>query len=140
MSARDSNSTSVTIRCIGDDAVRAGVGAVDGFCADAGLDGGDAARLAIIVEELVANIVEHGGGGATAAIELSLKRAGGGPVELVMSDDGVAFDPREAPGDAAIPDRGGGAGLNLVRAWASILDYRREGGRNRIELSIPVDR
>lgn len=138
MSARDSNSASVTIRCIGDSIVRESVDAVHGFCAAAGLDGNAAARLAIIVEELVANLVEHGGAGAADAIELSLTRADGGPVALVLSDDGAAFDPREAPDDEAIPDRGGGAGLNLVRAWATILDYRSEGGRNRMELSIPV--
>nr|WP_232307140.1 ATP-binding protein [Sphingomonas sp. Y57] len=118
--------------------MRAGVDAVHGFCAEAGLDGSDVARLAIIVEELVTNLIEHGGAGAAEAIELSLAWRDEGAVALVLSDGGGAFDPREAPHDVAIPDRGGGAGLNLVRAWASILDYRSEGGRNRMELSIPV--
>ena len=34
------------------------------------------------------------------------------------------------------PDRGGGAGLELVRAWSQIADYRRRRGRNRVVLVV----
>lgn len=139
MASRDSYSASVTIRCIGETAVHSSVEAAQAFCTEVGLDGVATARLAIIVEELVANIVEHGGIGADDEIELVLRRDMDGPVSLVLSDVGIAFDPREAPADDMIPDRGGGAGLNMVRTWATILDYRREGGRNRLELQLPVD-
>lgn len=108
------------------------------FGIDASLDADDAARLAIIVEELVANLLEHGAATAAGTVELSLACQAGGPISLVLVDGGIAFDPRGADAEAAIPDRGGGAGLNLVRAWATIVDYRSAGGRNRLELSIPV--
>ncbi|WP_235536285.1 MULTISPECIES: ATP-binding protein [unclassified Sphingomonas] len=108
------------------------------FGVDARLGAGDAARLAIVVEELVANLVEHGGAAAIGAIELSLAWEAGGPISLVLVDGGIAFDPRGADAGAAIPERGGGAGLNLVRAWATIVEYRSDGDRNRTEVSIPV--
>lgn len=138
MSARDSNSASVTIRCKGETALRESGEAARLFAIDARLETGGAARLAIIVEELVANLVDHGGAGPADAIELSLSRDSAGPVTLILIDGGTPFDPRDAATDDAIPDRGGGAGLNLVRAWASIVDYRSQGGRNRTEVSIPL--
>lgn len=138
MSARDSNSASVTIRCKGETAVHESVEAARLFGIDARLDAADAARLAIIVEELVANLVEHGDAATAGPVELSLAWEAGGPISLVLVDGGAPFDPRGADAGAAIPDRGGGAGLNLVRAWATIVDYRSAGGRNRLELSIPV--
>jgi serine/threonine-protein kinase RsbW len=138
MSARDSNSASVTIRCKGETALQEAVEAARLFGIDVRLGTGDAARLAIIVEELVVNLVEHGGATVIGAVELSLAWEAGGPISLVLIDGGIAFDPRVADAGAAIPDRGGGAGLNLVRAWATIVDYHSDGDRNRMEVSIPV--
>lgn len=95
-----------------------------------------AARLAIIVEELVLNIVEHGRPPPDDRIDIGLARTGRG-VRLTIGDGGAFFDPRNAdpPGDPP-PDRGGGAGLALVRAWADILSCDRRDGRNRMVLDI----
>ncbi|MES2496813.1 MAG: ATP-binding protein [Pseudomonadota bacterium] len=139
MGYRDSYSASVTIRCNGEAAIHSCVEAAGSFCAEAGIEGAPAARLAIIIEELVTNIADHGGMAVGEMVELTLRRAEGGPVSVVLSDAGIPFDPRGAPADEAIPDRGGGAGLNLVRSWAILRDYRRESGRNRLELELPVD-
>lgn len=138
MSGRDSKSASVTIRCKGETALRDSVEAARLFGIDTSLDAADAARLAIIVEELVANLADHGGLDPADEIELGLSRGADGAIALILVDEGTAFDPRTADADAAIPDRGGGAGLNLVRAWATIVDYRRDGGRNHTLLSIPT--
>lgn len=137
MSGRDSKSASVTIRCKGETALRESVEAARLFGIDTGLAAADAARLAIVVEELVVNLVDHGGMDPADAIELGLSRGPDGVIALVLIDEGAVFDPRTSDADAAIPERGGGAGLNLVRAWATIVDYRSEGGRNRTEVSIP---
>jgi anti-sigma regulatory factor (Ser/Thr protein kinase) len=61
---------------------------------------------------------------------------------MTFVDDGRAFDPTTAALPAPVrrleeaPD--GGRGLVLLRRLASGLDYRRDGGRNRLEVSIAL--
>lgn len=135
MSARDSKSPSVTIRCNGAEAVVASAVAARAFGIDHALHVDQAARLAIIVEELVLNLVEHGGVDAEGLIELTMSLEDG-EIEILLADTGTPFDLREATPGAVIPERGGGAGLDLVRAWAEILDYRSADGWNRLQLRI----
>ncbi len=101
---------------------------------------GTCARLAVIVEELVVNLVDHAeiAGGGTIALALTPTAQG---VEVVLIDQAVPFDPRTAPHIGAVPneERGGGAGLAIVRAWSRILTYSRIGGRNRLELLVHDD-
>jgi serine/threonine-protein kinase RsbW len=135
MGTGDSKSLSVTICCNGLDAVHRTVSGAQAFSKDCGLQEKQAARLAIIVEELVFNLVEHGGIGEQGVIELVLTHQDG-VVSIALSDTGVAFDLRNAQSDQTIPDRGGGAGIDLVRAWADIVDYGSQGGRNRLILKM----
>lgn len=107
------------------------------FCAARTLEAPIAARLAIIVEELVTNLVEHGGVEEDDEIELTLE-GGDGAIRIGLGDSGRAFDPRDSAPTGEIPDRGGGAGLDLVRAWAEILDYRSRDGWNRLDLRMPA--
>jgi serine/threonine-protein kinase RsbW len=90
-------------------------------------------RLAVIVEEWVANIVEHGRPRAGSLIGLRLERALGG-VRIAITDAGIAFDPRDAQDKGPNLERGGGAGIALIRSWAEIEAYSRRGGRNRLAL------
>ena len=101
---------------------------------------GLAARLAVIVEELVANLVEHGDVAAGTIIEFGMAATADG-VRVVLIDDAAPFDPRTAPhvGDRPDDGRGGGAGLAIVRAWSRILAYSRIDGRNRLELLVHDD-
>ena len=125
----------LTMVCIADDgAVRKIVAATREF--GAGLPDEVAARLAIIAEELVSNLIDHAALPAGAAIEFGLALAGG-RVWLTLSDTAAAFDPRVVT-DAAIPVRGGSAGLTLVRAWAEIASYDRVRDRNVLKLSLPA--
>ena len=106
------------------------------FCDAAGLAPDPARRLAIIVEELVANLRDHAALGADDMIELALA-SDAGVVTLVMTDPAPPFDPRHAPAPADLPpERGGGAGLALVRAFAASIDYGRNGERNRLVLRL----
>jgi serine/threonine-protein kinase RsbW len=89
--------------------------------------------LAVVVEEWVANIVEHGRPSEGSLIAIRLQWTGEG-VRMTCTDAGVAFDPREAGDQGPNLERGGGAGIALIRAWAEIEDYRRSGGRNRLTL------
>lgn len=135
MGAGDSKSLSVTICCNGVDAVHRTVSGAQAFSKDCGLQEEPAARLAIIVEELVFNLVEHGGVGEQGVIELVLTHQDG-VISIALSDTGMAFDLRDARSGEAIPERGGGAGIDLVRAWADIVDYGSQGGRNRLILKM----
>ena len=94
------------------------------------------ARLAVVVEELVTNLHEHGGVKAEDQFSIAM-RLTASEIELVLVDSGNAFDPRVADLGAAVPDRGGGAGLKLVRAWASDIDYSTEAGENRLAVRLP---
>ncbi len=102
--------------------------------------GGDAeAKLSIIVEELVTNIVEHGAPppDSNIAIELS---AIGADIGLTLSDAGTFFDPRSADAPSEIPpERGGGAGIALVLSWSNVINYSRIDGRNVLTLVIQND-
>ncbi len=96
-----------------------------------------AGRLAVVVEEWVANVVEHGGPheGARIVLRLSLAETA---VRLAFSDGGRPFDPREARFDGPNLERGGGAGLAMIASFCRIAGYARRSGRNRLVLELPL--
>jgi anti-sigma regulatory factor (Ser/Thr protein kinase) len=96
----------------------------------------DPDRLVVIVEEWVANIVEHGRPPPDSLVVLCLEAAEAGTVRLSFSDAGIAFDPRDAGDEGPNEERGGGAGIALIRAWCEIESYARRGGRNRLVLRL----
>jgi anti-sigma regulatory factor (Ser/Thr protein kinase) len=135
MGSRDSKSAMATVLCKGADAVHRMTEAARSFGIVRALKIDHAARLSIIVEELVSNLVEHGEVGEGDMIELVLTHEDGA-VGIALSDTGIAFDPRTAESEKDIPERGGGAGIDLVRAWAEIVDYASDKGRNRLLLKM----
>lgn len=93
-------------------------------------------RLCIVVEELVANLYDHGGVTEQDEVELAIAGRPGG-IHVSIVDPGMPFDPWSAsPADEGGTDRGG-AGLRLVRAWGELISYRSSGGVNRLELLLP---
>ena len=92
-------------------------------------------QLGLVLEELVANAIGHGG--AQGAIELRVERRGD-TVEVEMVDAGAAFDPRTLPApDLAAPleqRQVGGLGVFLVRQFIDEIEYRREADRNHLRL------
>jgi anti-sigma regulatory factor (Ser/Thr protein kinase) len=96
-----------------------------------------ASRLAIVVEELVTYLYVHGGLAApdVLELELSVDRLG---IRLIMIDQGMPFDVRRISEPRVLPERGGGAGLAIVRAWATHIDYRSQAGRNELTLTLPL--
>lgn len=108
--------------------------AAEAFASACAITEAVAAKLLVCVEELVSNALRHGG---AAEIELEL-RSGAEGIEIVLRDDGAAFDPSSrAQFDG--PDRlsGGGVGLELVRRWSREMAYSREEGRNALRLVLP---
>ena len=107
------------------------------FADRAGLEAPAAGHLAMVVEEWVANVVEHGGPQDGARIVLRL-RLNDAAIRVSISDAGQPFDPRAAVFDGPNPDRGGGAGLALIASLCRIAGYARHAGRNRLVLELPL--
>ena len=124
-----------TVRlAVGPGTVGRALAAARGVADARALEAGAADQLAVVVEEWVANVVEHGRPAASSRVVMRLAMAGEGCVRLAFSDAGVAFDMRRAPEDGPNLERGGGAGLALIRAWCEVEAYARRGGRNRLVL------
>jgi serine/threonine-protein kinase RsbW len=128
--------TATYFLALGNEAIREALTRAESYCEQAKCGENARAKLAIIVEEIVANIVEHGNCPAQTQIELSFARVAG-EIVVTFVDEGERFDPRtsDAPGDLP-PDRGGGAGIALVKAWTSALDWDYKDGRNHLRLVI----
>jgi serine/threonine-protein kinase RsbW len=107
---------------------------IDAFGAEAGLPPDVTFRLALSLDEIVSNVIRHGlDDNAEHQILVTLDVADG-RVTATVADDGVPFDPRDAPLpnlDAPLEERlAGGLGMHLVRETMDEIDYRRENGRN----------
>jgi len=119
-------------------AVSAALALVAAFVAAAEIDEDPAAKLAVIVEELVGNIVEHGQVPEGGTIGLSLAM-GERCASVVITDPGLFHDPRAWEDDDELPpERGGGAGIRLVLAWSKIVSYRRIGDCNELRLEVAL--
>ena len=106
--------------------------------ADGILDKGKIFRLNMSVEELVTNIVHHGGTQERIGVTI-LVTAQSFSVDLY--DKGPAFDPfGQAPApmlDAALEDRPiGGLGIHLVRKMVDRADHKRVGEHNHTRLTM----
>ncbi|MGZ3377429.1 MAG: ATP-binding protein [Phenylobacterium sp.] len=120
---------------MGAGAVARAIATARGFAEASGLSADSADRLVVVVEEWAANIVEHSGAPASSLIGLGLRKTGDG-VRVIFTDAGVAFDPRTVDDEGPNLDRGGGAGIALIRSWCEIEDYRRRARRNRLTLRL----
>ena len=107
------------------------------FAMSASLEAAAADSLAVVVEEWVANVVEHGDHppGSLIVLRLTLAR---GVVRLTVSDAGRPFDPRTVTFEGPNLERGGGAGLALISSFCRIAGYTYRAGRNRLVLEMPL--
>ncbi len=137
MGTRESDPGGMTRMLHGREAVSQASEAARQFAGDQWLTEDESARLSIIVEELIANLYDHGGLTEEDRVELRFVSEPGG-VRIVIVDPGAPFDPRSAPGESKRPERGGGAGIEIVRAWAEFVDYSIIPEGNRLELLLPV--
>jgi serine/threonine-protein kinase RsbW len=97
-----------------------------------------AAEINLILEEVVANIIEHGDQDRSQeVIDISLSKEG--PVlTMTIVDRGPSFDPTlVAPPDTRLPlqhRKCGGLGLHLVRTLCQGCSYTREKEANILTL------
>jgi len=111
------------------------------FCRGGSLGDSIEFDLNLVLEELFANAVAHGGcKGMKNAVAVRLARDCDGGIAVEFSDRGAAFDPAGVPPpDLAAPlgeRRAGGLGLHFVRSLARIVHYRREDGWNHLKLRL----
>jgi serine/threonine-protein kinase RsbW len=102
------------------------------------LPGAERSRLMIVLDELFANVVNHGHvAGTAASIEVALTLKAG-ELTIDFSDDGPPFDPLIAPVpdlDRPSADRPiGGLGLHILRSLVDHAQYSRVGERNHLVL------
>lgn len=137
MDAGESNSNEMNCTVVGRDAVSQATVAARAFGEAQWLSEDELARLCIIVEELLTNLYEHAGLTEQHEVRLTLQSEVGG-IRMVITDPSPPFDPRLKQGASQQPERGGGAGIDIVRAWAEFVDYCATKDGNRLELFLPL--
>ena len=114
---------------------------VAAFAARADLTDTQSAPIELVVEELAINALTHGGPGGDVAVVLVIERD---RVSIEICDDGVAFNPLEAPAPdttSALDDREiGGLGLHIVTSLAQEMSYKRVDGLNKVRIVLAVDK
>ena len=117
---------------------------LEDYAGKAGLPPRAAHRLAVVCEELAANVAGHGaaGPGGASYVAVALRRQGSA-LHVLVEDDGPPFDPighaapdTEAPLDAR---EAGGLGVHLVRTLARDLRYESSSPLNRLRFVIDVE-
>ena len=107
---------------------------LEAFGPQSGLTDDATFKLTLALDEIVANVVRHGfDDDREHRIEVKVT-VDDRTVTASVEDDGVEFDPREAP----VPDldlpiemrKPGGLGMHLVKAMMDSVEYRRQDGRN----------
>ena len=91
-------------------------------------------ELRLVAEEVISNIIRYAfKGGEEQRIEVILS-CDGQEVRLELRDQGMPFNPLEAPEpdlDAPLETRPeGGLGIHLMRKLTDEMSYVRQGGRN----------
>ena len=137
MSSRESDLEQMSCRIGGVIAIADAVAATEQFGKAQWLERDELARLCIIVEELVANLYDHGGVTAADEIELSFRNDPAG-IAIVIVDPGHPFDPSDMSRTIERTERGGAAGIDIVRAWAQFVSYDVTEAGNRLELLLPL--
>jgi anti-sigma regulatory factor (Ser/Thr protein kinase) len=135
--AGESNLERSCLSLRGPSAVAGAIAAARAFGERAGFADAQLARLAILVEELVINLYDHGELGLDGVLDLEMASVGR-DVKLILIAPGREFDPRAKRSRVGNHSQGAGAGLKLVSAWSSRIDHRYVEGRNRLELLVPI--
>lgn len=98
-------------------------------------------RVEVVLEELLSNLIRHGHDVNSIMVETGYR---GGSIDLVVEDDGDAFDPLAKPDPDPFTSLAeaplGGLGIALVRRLTCAARYDRVGSgaaaRNRVSVSI----
>jgi anti-sigma regulatory factor (Ser/Thr protein kinase) len=136
---RESNRVRKHFSVSGPSAISNAITGTRDFAEEAAIGQEDSAKLAIIVEELVANLYDHGGLKDDDIVEIEMDSSRDS-VRLIVDAPGGDFYPGEPLANTEIPERGGGAGLKLVQAWSLAIGHEHRNGRNRWTVALPSTR
>jgi serine/threonine-protein kinase RsbW len=108
---------------------------IEARCAAAGVAGDIGMKLALALEEAVANVIRHGLQGTPTPDRIAVRlEIGCAMVAAEVVDNGRPFDPIGAPPpDLSLPlseRQPGGLGIHLMRQLMDGVDYRRSGDSN----------
>jgi len=113
---------------------------IDTFAALHGIEPAKIFQVNLVVDELLTNVIAYGypqNGEHRIEVTLELQQ---GQLIVTIVDDGQAFNPiLEAPEvelDATVEERKvGGLGLHFMRTMMDALDYRRQDGYNKLQMT-----
>jgi anti-sigma regulatory factor (Ser/Thr protein kinase) len=111
-------------------------------CGDCGAGEDVAYKIALVLEEAVVNVIEHGFDGRPGPHLLHVRLdADAAVLAAEVTDNGSPFDPASAaPPDLTLPlaeRSAGGLGIHLMRAMTDRVEYRRgEDGLNHLRLEL----
>lgn len=113
--------------------------AIEAHLAGAGVPQTAIGPVLIAADEVVSNVLNHGGDGAAGPTVQVEVRVAGGRIVVQIADDGAAFDPiaADTPDTTqSIDDRRiGGLGIHLVKTLMDSVAYDRSAGRNLLRFS-----
>jgi len=102
----------------------------------------DSRAIVRSVDEALANVIRHaykGQGGLP--IEVTCRRLFGDSerksskgLEIVLSDAGIAADPKKLRGRPLEEIRPGGLGLHFIKQSMDVVEFRRKNGRNLLRM------
>lgn len=138
MNASESNRAELSISVGGGHAIRDAAEAARAFGLARNLAKPELARLCIVVEELTANLYDHGGVTEQDRLHLRFAEDARGILVSIVAP-GKPFDPwSTAP--IAENRSGGGAGINLIRAWSEMVACRPSAGSHDLQILVPLAR
>ena len=129
----------MSLRLQGVRAIGQAVDAARGFGAAQRMAKDDLARLCIVVEELIANLYDHGGVTERDDVQLTLCCDPMG-IRISIVDPGMPFNSWSTAPTFKRENHGGNAGIRLIQAWAQLVSYDSSSEGNRLELLLPVRR
>lgn len=97
------------------------------------IPGKDVLELNLVLDELITNIIEHGGGCAKYPIEIRMEKTTS-QYKVRLSDGGPPFDPTACKiADVSLPidkRKCGGLGILFIQKFCDCCSYERVDGKN----------
>ncbi len=116
---------------------------VRGGAVAAGVAENEFGKLDLILEEILVNVARYAYSPESGSVEVAYAPAGPHQLRVEIADFGRVFNPLQAdPPDLSrgLAERPiGGLGVFLVRSMVDSIAYRREGDRNILAFTFPLD-
>ncbi|HUR34923.1 MAG TPA: ATP-binding protein [Vicinamibacterales bacterium] len=115
---------------------------LEAFCEAHQISEDDMFNVRLVLDEAVINVIVHGfDDTAEHEIHVAMK-LDSGTLAIHIDDDGVAYNPLDAPlprFDLPIEERRiGGLGVHIMKTLAKSVEYRRQGGRNNLDIEMNI--